>query len=157
MMRFDSSLDDKRKSDLWHTKRQISPSLRTDSPKPSDWQFAGVGLTTGIGCRLVLVASGYEMALRAEIKSFSKLPSLPHVTPRKPLCTKGWSHVRDVRSPSRLPHIFSWALPFTAKVRVRDQKREGNVRVNGLLSRPSNALYISLRGLLREYVRDVLM
>jgi len=52
-----------------------------------------------------------------------KCPSLPPVTPLKALCTKGWEHGRDIRSPSRLPPVFRGSpspRPFDGDRRRRD-------------------------------------
>ena len=42
----------------------------------------------------------------AKNQGIRKCPSHTHITPFKGRCIKDWGHVRDIRSPSRLPHIF---------------------------------------------------
>ena len=42
----------------------------------------------------------------AKNHGIQKCPSLIHMPPPKGRCAKGWGHVRDIRSPSRLPHVF---------------------------------------------------
>jgi len=75
------------------------------------------------------------------------------MTPLKGRCIKGWWHVRDIRSPSRLPHFFIFEPSRQCNGRERDLKCEGNVRDIADPSRPSNALHIRAWGLSCEYVR----
>ena len=93
-------------------KRQISPSLRTDSPKPSDCEFAGVGLTTGIGCRLVLEDSGCVMTLRAGKKDYFKntLPSSRH--PSQTLMYKGLKPREGCSFSLPSPSLFQLGTPI---------------------------------------------
>ena len=76
----------------------LSPSLRTQSPKPADWEFEAVGLNT----------SHWYHHKREKKEEFRKCPSHFHIAGLKGRCTKGWGHVRDIGSPSRLPHIFAF-------------------------------------------------
>jgi len=83
------------------------------------------------------------------------------MTPLKGRCTKGWGHVRDIHSPSRLPHFFLFEHSRQVGISVLtlcnvsgcDPKCEGNVRDFCSPSRPSNALYIRVWSLSCEYVR----
>ena len=76
-----------------------------------------------------------------------EIENIPHIltfSSEMPMY-KGLRHVRDIRFSLTSPSHFSLrALPSYENVSEWDPKSEGNVRVNGLPSRPSNALYIGL-------------
>ena len=73
---------------------QFSPSRRTESLQPTDWESEAVGLNTNnywwSDCK----------------KGMWKCPSLGPVTGLKGRCTKGWGHGRVIHSLSRLPPVF---------------------------------------------------
>ena len=160
---------------LAHRAKEICPSFRTASPKPSDWEFEDVGLNASIRqsylwCRLILIKLNFYFTLTwlqifdesdAKNQEIRKCPSHTHMTPLKCRCIKGWGHVRDIYYPSRLPHFFlfepsrqvSVSLLSLCNVSECDPKCEGNVRDFRSPSRPSNALHIRVWSLWCEYVR----
>ena len=73
-------------------------SLRTESPKASDWEFKAVGLAMKTNWQI----DGSS----AKNRRIVILPSHFHIEPFKPLCTGHLKNVRENECPSRYPHIF---------------------------------------------------
>ena len=57
-----------------------------------------------------------HLTLPCNVKKYGmrKCASHTHMTPLKGRCTKGLRHVRDIRSPSRPPHVLSKRIRFDA-------------------------------------------
>ena len=73
-------------------------SLRTESPKASDWEFKAVGLAMKTNWQI----DGSS----AKSRRIVILPSHIHIEPFKPLCTGHLKDVRENECPSRYPHIL---------------------------------------------------
>jgi hypothetical protein len=73
-------------------------SLRTESPKASDWEFKAVGLAMKTNWQI----DGSSSKSRRTVI----LPSHIHIEPFKPLCTGHLKNVRENECPSRYPHIL---------------------------------------------------
>ena len=125
-------------------------SLRTESPKASEWEFKAVGLAMKTNLQI----DGSS----AKNRRIVFLPSHFHIEPFKPLCTGHLKDVRENECPSRYPHILGRTYSHPKMVwGLENKKSEGDVRENGCPSRVLSPLCIGIWGLRCEQVRDISM
>ena len=142
-------------------------SLRTTSPKPTDWEFELIGLNASIRqsylwCRLIRLNVIFILRwIGLEKIGNSKMSLIySHDTSQMPMykglkAREGYSF--SLTSPSLFffehsRQVSISVLPLS-NVSECDPKCEGNVRDIRSPSRPSNALYIRAWWTLCEYVR----
>lgn len=121
-------------------------SLRTESPKASDWEFKAVGLAMKTNWQI----DGSS----AKNRRIVILPSHIHIEPFKPLCTGHLKNVRENECPSRYPHILGRTY-FHPKMAWGLEAKK--VRESKCPSHAMSPLCIGIWGLRCEQVRDISM